>query len=233
MISEAAYVNEIQVLLSEHANEEQATPMKAYMKNHFEFLGIRSPEFKQLLSAFVRDHGIPSVEEAGGVVRRLWQLPEREYQYAAMNLLGRLIKKLGPDAIHLMEHLIITKSWWDTVDYIAPNLVGTLFQRYPELRLPWSEKWIHSDHMWLNRTALLFQLRYKNGTDADLLFQYISKCADSKEFFIRKAIGWALREYSKTEPDAVISFVDRQPLSPLSKREALKVILRNMAISQR
>jgi 3-methyladenine DNA glycosylase AlkD len=125
-----------------------------------------------------------------------------------------------------LDWLLINKSWWDTVDTIASHLVGSHFQRHPEQIAVYTERWTLSDNLWLKRTALLFQLGYKKLTDVERLFTYISLCKDSEELFIRKAIGWALRGLSKTDPQVVIGFVQQQTLSPLSQREALKVINR-------
>lgn len=122
----------------------------------------------------------------------------------------------------LFEWMITTKSWWDTVDCIAPQCCGPLFAREPQLIQRYSERWVVSDHLWLRRAALLFQLKFKEQTDEALLFRYILLNADSDEFFIQKAIGWALREYAKTAPDTVRRFIQEHPLKPLSKRESLK-----------
>ncbi|RNB56968.1 DNA alkylation repair protein [Brevibacillus gelatini] len=112
-------------------------------------------------------------------------------------------------------------SWWDTVDYLAAHTIGALFSRSPELIRPNTTAWVKGDNIWLARTALLFQLSYKSRTDQELLFALIESCAASREFFIAKAIGWALREYAKTEPEAVRDFVETA-LANLSRREALK-----------
>ena len=121
------------------------------------------------------------------------------------------------------EFMIINKSWWDTVDMIASHLVGTHFKRFPGLIPAYTEKWMASGNFWLQRTALLFQLKYKKETDVELMSDLIKRLAGEKEFFIRKAIGWVLREYSKTDPEIVINFVENQQLSNLSRTEALKV----------
>ena len=118
----------------------------------------------------------------------------------------------------------MTNSWWDAVDTIADHLIGFHLQRFPELVPVSVAKWLASDNMWLQRTAILFQLKYKKKTDVSLLFHCIKEMANSKEFFIRKAIGWALREYSKTDAAAVQSFVASTELWPPSVREALKGI---------
>jgi len=164
------------------------------------------------------------LKELDEILLALWNEPEREFQYAALFLLEKNTKKLTSEHIELAEKLIITKSWWDTVDYLAANIVGTILKKQPKLISTYAEKWIHSNNIWLQRTALLFQLKYKKETDELLLYRYIRTCISSKEFFIQKAIGWVLREYSKVDPDSVIRFVESEDLPALSRREALKVI---------
>lgn len=149
-------------------------------------------------------------------------MPEREYQYVALAFLGKFQKHLTPDCLPLLEYLITTKSWWDTVDSLASHNVGSLLKQYPSSREALINQWRHQDNFWLRRTTLLFQLGYKTDTDERLLFSLVEENQDSLEFFIQKAIGWALREYSKTAPEAVQSFVFRTALASLSQREALK-----------
>lgn len=124
--------------------------------------------------------------------------------------------------ISIIEKIIITNSWWDTVDVIAKYLVGGYLKQYPQVRETVIGNFSSSDNMWLNRTAILFQLGYKKDTDKVILFRECDKHKGNKEFFIRKAIGWALREYAKANPEAVKVFVKTARLSPLSEREALK-----------
>jgi 3-methyladenine DNA glycosylase AlkD len=219
-----AYAKQIERLLRSHANEDIAGPMIAYMRNQFPFLGIKMPERVALTKQFMKEYGVPTGEELNRAVRELWVLPEREFQYTALALLNRRTKEAAPSQVELLEYIITTGSWWDTVDYIASRLVGSLFTRYPELIAVYAQKWIHSDDLWLRRTAILFQLTYKERTDTELLYSSIRICADEQDFFIRKAIGWALREYSKTDADAVKRFAAETRLSPLSMREALKRI---------
>jgi len=152
----------------------------------------------------------------------LWDLPEREYQYVAIGYLRKFSKKWDRDFIDLFEQLIISKSWWDSVDGIASWLVGEHFKRFPEMRDEYIDKWMESENIWLQRVCLLFQLHYKEKTDEMLMGSVIMSLNGSKEFFINKAIGWILREYSKTDSQAVINFVENNKLSNLSKREALK-----------
>lgn len=209
------------------AYEEQADPtaveaMKAYMRGQFDFLGLTSPQRKELFKQFWAEHGNPPLSDLSAIVRELWAQPEREYQYTAINLLDKQQRQLTGDHVSLLEELIVTKSWWDTVDALAGRNVGKLFSRYPELREPNIGRWRRSEDIWLRRTTLLFQLNYKDKTDTDLLFALIRENLGSSEFFINKAIGWALRQYSKQDAEAVIQFVKETHLAPLSEREALK-----------
>jgi len=217
-----AYLDAIQQLYRQHTNPEQATPMKQYMRNQFEFLGIKRPQAQILFRQLKAEQGLPGVDQLNGVVRTLWDWPEREYQYLALTLLDKSQKRLTSDFLPLLEFLITTKSWWDTVNPIASHNVGKLLRKYPEIRDRTLTPWRKSDNIWLRRTAILFQLGYKAETDVGLLFAIATENRESSEFFIQKAIGWALREYSKTDPDAVTTFVSTVELTSLSKREALK-----------
>lgn len=216
------YLNPLVALFEENADPETAVPMAKYLRDQFEMLGIKTPQRKALTKQFLSEYGLPPVEELEEIVRDLWALPQREFQYTALQLLGRMKRYVTPEHIPLFEYQITTKSWWDTVDGLAANQVGGVLARFPETREPTIEAWRYSDDFWLRRTTLLFQLRYKDKTDEALLFALINDNLGSKEFFINKAIGWALREYSKTNSTAVIDFVERTPLEPLSAREALK-----------
>jgi 3-methyladenine DNA glycosylase AlkD len=218
------YVQAARSLYSANANAVQAEPMKAYMKHHFAFLGIPKPLAKQLQRTFFQQYGLLSIDQLEPAVRELWLQPEREYQYLALTLIDKSLKRLGREAIDWLEELVVTKSWWDTVDYLAAHPIGFLLRQHKELRQERPAAWLLSGNMWLMRTAILFQLYYKADTDMPQLFDAIRTCADSREFFLRKAIGWALREYSKTDPQSVMDFVESERLSPLSVREALKIV---------
>ena len=128
----------------------------------------------------------------------------------------------GYEFIELFEELIVNKSWWDTVDYIASTLVGYYFEKWPKHKNKKAKQWARDKNLWLNRTAIIFQLKYKENTDLDLLFETILLHVHSKEFFLQKAIGWALRQYAYTDMLQVKKFVATQDLKPLSIREALK-----------
>ncbi|WP_442602540.1 DNA alkylation repair protein [Paenibacillus sp. KN14-4R] len=226
-----AYTKAMKDVLEPYRDSDQAEPMARYMKNLFPFLGIRTPERDALTRQFVAEQGLPTMDELPQIVRELWQLPEREYAYTALFLLGKYMKKLQPDHLDLLEELITTNSWWDTVDLLASNAVGTILGKHPELLPMYPDRWIASSNMWLQRTAILYQLKYKTHTDEERLYRYIQACASSKEFFIQKSIGWALREYSKTAPEQVIAFVEKETLAPLSRREALKWLQRSKPTS--
>lgn len=218
-----AYVRALKAHFEAHANPAIAAPMKKYMRDQFEYLGIKSPQVAALQREFIAQHGLPSMEALDVISRELWKLPQREFQYIAMNLIGKFEKKVDEEFITTLEHLIITKSWWDTVDLLASHPVGTMFKRFPNVRKKYLGKWRKSENMWLRRTTLLFQLGYKKETDFDLLCEIIGENLGSQEFFINKAIGWALRQYAHTNPVPVKKFVNAtKELHPLSKREALK-----------
>jgi 3-methyladenine DNA glycosylase AlkD len=219
------YVVSLKKLYEQNANPAQAGPMKKYMRDQFEYLGIKSPQSAALNKEFIKENGLPPIAQLDTIARELWSLPQREFQYVATGLVSRLENNLEPEFITTIEYLLITKSWWDTVDSIAGNIVGTQFKRFPKVREKYLKKWRRSDNFWLRRTTLLFQLGYKEETDFDLLCELIHENLGSDEFFINKAIGWALRQYAWTDPKPVKKFVkETKELHPLSRREALKNI---------
>jgi 3-methyladenine DNA glycosylase AlkD len=199
----------------------RAVAMRAYMRNQFAFLGIPSPLRKAATKQAFTSLGLKSKPLEVGLVKQLWVLPEREYQYVAIEYLHSKTKKLGLADFALLEFLITHKSWWDTVDGLAP-LVGILVLRFPSL-LEQLDGWAEHPNFWLRRVAMIHQLRFKSETDSNRLFAYALLNAADKEFFVRKAIGWALREYAKVKPYVVQDFILEHPeFSNLTKREALK-----------
>ena len=218
------YLAPLMAAFNAAANRERAVYMKKYLKDRFGFLGISTPEMRSIQKNFFRDNGLPAMDEMDGLVRFLWDLPEREYQHFAMEMMEKFVKRLPESFIHTYEFLLTNKSWWDTVDMIAARLVGVHFRRFPHLAKPYTQKWLHSGDIWLQRTVLIFQIKYRKETDLDLLASAINELSGSGEFFIRKAIGWSLREYSKTDPQWVVDFVDRASISNFSRKEALKRI---------
>ncbi|MCG7408634.1 DNA alkylation repair protein [Paenibacillus sp. ACRRX] len=209
-----------------NADPEKAAAMSKYMRGQFPFFGIPQPKRKELFRSHIRTYGKPaSADVLLAAVEVLWAYEERELAYVAMELLEGGLKLLELSHIHRIERCILTKSWWDTVDGLASHTVGGVMSRYSDDCRHYAGRWIGSDQMWLNRTALLFQLKYKGKTDRELLAAAIAAHVESKEFFIQKAIGWALREYAKTDPGWVAHYVEQHELMPLSRREAVKGLM--------
>ncbi|RFU66824.1 DNA alkylation repair protein [Bacillus sp. V59.32b] len=207
-----------------HRNKEQAKPMQKYMKDLFPFLGIKTPQRKELMKEFYQESRILKEDFQPEFVTELWKQDEREYQYAAMDYVEKSLKKLQKNDLLLVKDLITEKSWWDTVDMLAQKPVGKIAADHPEVIHEEIEDWSISDNLWLRRTSILFQLKYKEKTNEELLYTYILRNNESKEFFIQKAIGWTLREYSKTNPESVRRFIAANQLANLSVREGSKYL---------
>lgn len=217
------FVRQARAALEPHRDPAQAEPMARYMKNRFPFLGLKRPRLEPLLKPLVarsKGHDEAWLHEAA---RGLWELPEREFQYAAVAVLHANRKTLSGRSLELAEALLQAKSWWDSVDALTGSVVGPLVARIPELGAE-MDRWSRHPNFWVRRSAILHQLGYKGQTDPERLFRSCLENAPDEEFFIRKAIGWALRQYAYTDPEAVHAFVEahRARLSPLSVREALK-----------
>lgn len=218
------YLNQIRCSLASQADPEKAEGMASYMRDQFPFYGLQAAERRKALRKYIKQDQRPKFRQLKTVVKKLWQLPEREFQYFAQELVLKYQKEYTKEIIDLFEYMLTNKSWWDTVDQIAKKSVGKYFQLFPAERDPKIREWLESGNIWRQRTALLFQLGYKEETDAQLLFDVIEELKNIDEFFIQKAIGWALREYSKLEPLAVVKFANTHQLSALAEREALKVV---------
>ncbi|MFE2041184.1 DNA alkylation repair protein [Streptomyces sp. NPDC059477] len=205
------------------ADPERAASMRAYMKDIAPFLGLTTPVRRTLSRTVLAGTPRPGEADCTAVALRCWALPEREYQYFAVDYLRRHTGRCSSAFLPVTRRLITSGSWWDTVDLLAAHVVGALVAADPALTAD-MDRWIADDDLWVARTALLHQLRYKEHTDADRLFGYCLRQSGHPDFFIRKAIGWALREYAKTDPDAVRAFLARESgrFAPLSVREALK-----------
>jgi len=220
------FINTLKEEFYNNANPEYAVGQKAYMKNNFDFLGIKSPLRREISKPFLQRNYLHSKNDAFTIIKELWKKPEREFQYFAQEFCLKYSKQFEREDIKLFEYMITHKSWWDTVDLIASKISGSYFISFPKQQKIKTEEWLRSGNLWLQRSALLFQLKYKNKTDTELLSYLINQLTGSKEFFINKAIGWILREYSKTNPDWVFNFVKNNQLAPLSRKEALRVILK-------
>ena len=204
-------------------NPEKAGPMEAYMRHQFSFLGVAGPERNALYKKY-----FPSAKKTKIIdwdfVDTCWEKEPREYQYVAANYLKAMQSYLTKDDLPKLEHLVVTKSWWDTVD-ILDRVVGSLVYDKPELGeiiLQWSL----SDNIWLRRVAIDHQLLRKEKTDVRLMEKILLNNLNQTEFFINKAIGWALRDYSKTNPDWVASFIEKnkEKMAELSIKEASKYL---------
>ncbi len=206
------------------ANKAVADGQKAYMRDQFDFYGIKTPVRRQIQRELFKKDVLPPKHELHKLVTSLWSLPQRENQYVAQELARKYIRNIEEDDILLYEYMITHKSWWDTVDFISATLVGTYFKTFPDHRNVVTKRWMSSNNIWLQRSTLLFQLKYKETLDTEFLAKTINNLLGSQEFFINKAIGWVLREYSKTNKDWVLQFAAKTSLHSLSKREALRLI---------
>lgn len=214
--------------LRARADPAKAPAMAAYMKTAQAFYGVQTPTRATILRE-TRDRFVPVDQKSyGRNVLALWKLPYREEQYCAIAYARQHPRFITLSALPLYERMIRDGAWWDFVDEIAVNLVGAVLGNFRVKTRPIIERWIDDPDMWIRRTALLAHLKHKRETDAAQLFDHCLRRADESEFFIRKAIGWALRQYSKTDPRAVGAFLkkNRQRLSKLSFDEGSKHLAR-------
>jgi 3-methyladenine DNA glycosylase AlkD len=204
-----------------------AAAMAAYMRHQFPFLGIPLSRRRAIDREVLRRLPAPAEPDLVAVGLACWARPEREYQQFGAGYLRRHVGVASPALLDTVERLITTKSWWDTVDEVAKHVVGPLVAGSPAL-LARMDAWAVGGQPWLARSAILHQLTYRERTDTGRLFAYCAANAASTDFFLRKAIGWALREHARTDPEAVAAFVDHHhdDLSGLSRREALKGVAR-------
>ncbi len=207
-----------------NSNAKIAKEQKAYMRNQFEFYGIKTPIRREIQKPFLIKSYLPHKTDVEGIVKTLWNKPQREYQFFAQELVFKYKKEFAKNDIALLEYMVAHKSWWDTVDYIAVKLIGAYFILHPEQLDPYIEKWLASGNIWLQRCCLLYQLKSKGKMDTIRLEHIIQRLLGSKEFFINKAIGWVLREYSRTNPLWATKFVANHDLANLSKKEALRLL---------
>lgn len=218
------FIQTLTIEFERNANEEIAEQQKAYMRNKFEFYGMKAPLRRQIQKPFLVKNFLAPKSELATIVKILWAKPQRDYHHFAMDLSFKYIKQLELNDIALFEFMVTNQSWWDTVDFIAVKLMGGYFKVFPDQRKVYIKKWLASNNIWLQRSALLFQLKYKKEIDTEIMSSTIQALLGSKEFFINKAIGWLLREYSRTDPNWVIDFVNKTDLQALSKREALRLL---------
>lgn len=216
-------IDALRAALEAAADDERAESMARYMRDQFTFLGVPAPVLRQLAKPTLAAGRGATGDELVAFADRCWAQPEREFHYVGALMLRRWVGSLEPRHLDDLRRFITTRSWWDTVDSLAAWSVGPLVRANPEL-VETMDRWITDENLWLARTAILHQLSYKADTDGDRLFRYAGIRATDAEFFIRKAIGWALRQYARQEPERVRNWVEanRDRLSGLTVREALK-----------
>lgn len=205
------------------ADPIRAEKQMAYMRNQFEYCGLPASIWYPMIKLIFKEYGMYDGPDLKKFVTGCYDQGYREVMYAGIEMMQRMLPYQPGKFISFIEKCIVTHSWWDSVDWIA-KLVGMHFKKYPLLQEPYSYKWIESDNMWLQRTAIIHQIFYKKETNEKLLFDLIKKKSGDKEFFIRKACGWALRQYSKDRPERVVWFVENHELSPLSYKEATRLL---------
>jgi 3-methyladenine DNA glycosylase AlkD len=216
--------------LTERRNPERGKQQQTYMKSTMPYAGLAAPELRQFVRELCREYECEDAQAWLACILKLWREARvREERYAALEILSLARYKkawLAPEHMELHRELITTGAWWDFVDTIAINSVGALLRDHPTDIKPLIYAWAIDEDLWIRRTSILAQLKFKGATDESLLFYAIEQSADNKDFFAKKAIGWALREYSKTQHATVIDYVEsqREHLSALSIREGLRVV---------
>ena len=219
--------NFIETLQSEfeaQADSKIAKEQCAYLRNQFLFYGMKTPVRRAIQKPFLAKAYLPPKENLESLVKTLWNKPQREYHYFAQELTQKYVNQMEEKDILLFEFMVVNNSWWDTVDFIAPKLIGEYFDVFPERRDSFVNKWLLSKNIWRQRSCIIFQLLRKEKTDTEFLGKVINSLLGSKEFFVNKAIGWALRDYSRTDAEWVKHFASKTDLHPLSRREALRLI---------
>ncbi len=224
-----ALVNRIRRALAAAADPERAVAQQAYMKSAMPYRGVATPDVRRICREAFSAHVLIESPEWQATALELWRTATyREERYAALELIGWRAYRgfFDTSLMPVLEEFVVDGAWWDYVDVVAINYVGRLLAEHPRTIRPELLAWSTGDHLWLRRTAILAQLKFKAATDWRLQQRLMAPSLTSAEFFLRKALGWALREYSKTDPDAVLSYVRRHgaELSGLTRREGLKVL---------
>lgn len=212
--------------LSAVKNETLSARMSDYMKGHFKFFGVASPDRKLIQNTFHQTVKSMDMDNLLDLGSQLWSHPMRECQYVAIDFLTARKRHLALHHLAEIEHYITHKSWWDSVDALASHLVGQILSDHTYKRLEIVERYSNSSNLWLIRTAIIHQLKYGKAVDLDILFVLITDHCESDEFFIRKASGWALRQASKFYPNEVKTYIDSHEaiLSRLTIKEGSKYL---------
>lgn len=220
------FIDSLKNCFSEHSNADYALAMKAYMKHNFDFYGIKTPQRRLLLKNISEDFKNEIKTNFREICLNLYEQPQRELHYCAIDILVKQLKnKFVLKDIDLIYKLLTTHSWWDSVDVVSKYLLGGYLLQFQNEKLSIIERFSNANNMWLNRSAIIFQLGYKKNTDFELLKSECEKHKTSNEFFIQKAIGWALREYATYNPHAVLEYVENTNLKKLSQKEAIRKLI--------
>lgn len=221
-----ALVEQLESLLSNARNPSRAPQAEAYMKNHFHFFGMETNIRRAVQKPWIEEaKQLTDRKDRWEVIRMLWEKEEREFQYVAIDWLNTWNKKtLLPDDADELKWIISQKSWWDSVDSIASNILGKWAKHFPEKARETFEEWRFESSFWLQRSCLIYQLKYGKTVDTIYLESLIKQLSPKKEFFIQKAIGWSLRQLSKFEPETVKGILERNPLNGVALREATKYL---------
>jgi 3-methyladenine DNA glycosylase AlkD len=227
MSVEEKLVKELRKALQANADPKAALTMQAYMKSSMPFYGVKTPVMRAICKEAFEDHPITSFSQWHDTVLHLWRKAKfRELRYCAIQLCEtkQYQQFQTIETIPLYEEMIVTGAWWDYVDVIASHRIGYLLKQYPKALKPLMKQWSKDKDLWKRRTSILCQLSFKGETDLALLYACIKPSLGSEEFFLRKAIGWALRSYAWYDVEEVSRYVDenKHKLSQLSQREALK-----------
>ena len=216
----------VQSALAEQANPEKAEGMQAYMKTEMPFYGVQKPGRTQIMRHIEKEYAPRSHDEYLALASALWELPHREEKYLAQGVAVTFGEFMVPESMPLYYRFITEGAWWDFVDETATHMIRELVLDFPEETWSSVDAWNGDEDIWLRRTSIICQIGARELTDVDRLFRFCEARMHETEFFIRKAIGWALREYAKTDPIAVARFASshREGLSGLSFREATKHI---------
>jgi len=220
------FISQLEAVFNQNKNEDNAFQMKKYMKDLFSFYGIKTTERRAVFHELLKSNQQEISENYRAIALILLNKEYRELHYCGIEILIKNLKKnYRKDDIKLIETFLITNSWWDSVDTISKYLLGQYLIEFPNETEKVIERFSNSNNMWLNRSAIIFQLGYKKNTNYELLFSECVKHSQSKEFFIQKAIGWALREYGSVNPGLVLNFVNNTDLKSLSRKEAIRKLI--------
>lgn len=224
MITPQDFVAKLKSEFEALASPEYAEKQRDYMRGQFEYYGIQAKPRQAIVKQLMKSEGIFQGEDLIDFAELCYGEPTRDLHYAALQMIEKVVKKQEADFIDTLEFLVRENSWWDTVDPLA-KIIGMHFRVHPEQIKPYTERWTEGDNMWLQRVSIIFQLFYKKDTDTAMLFDYIRRHRYSREFFIQKAMGWALRQHSRTDVRAVQNFIAAEDLPKLTVKEGMRLIL--------